>query len=96
MSEIHHPAHDDRYRRTARAELERLRTQGWALINHEQEIGVRSIAAPLRNRTGCTVAAISVSAPREPGHLWGTMRRELLPPLLAAADRLSDLLAKQM
>lgn len=78
-----------------RTELERVRTQGWALIDQELEVGVRSVAAPLRNRTGCTVAAMNVSAPASRVTL-DTMRRELLPPLLAAADRISDMLAKQM
>jgi IclR family transcriptional regulator, pca regulon regulatory protein len=78
-----------------RAELDRVRTQGWALIDQELEVGVRSIAAPLRNRTGCTIAAMNVSAPASRVTL-DVMRRELLPPLLAAADRISEMLAKQM
>jgi IclR family pca regulon transcriptional regulator len=78
-----------------RTELESVRAQGWALIDQELEIGVRSIAAPLRNRTGCTVAAMNVSAPASRVTL-DAMRRELLPPLLAAAERISDMLAKQM
>jgi IclR family pca regulon transcriptional regulator len=78
-----------------RAEVARVRAQGWALIDQELEAGVRSVAAPLRNRTDCTVAAINVSAPASRVTL-DAMRRELLPRLLAAAGRISDMLAKQM
>jgi IclR family pca regulon transcriptional regulator len=78
-----------------RVEVERVRTQGWALIDQELEVGVRSIAAPLHNRTGCTVAAMNVSAPASRVTL-DAMRRELLPHLLAAAARISDMVAKQM
>lgn len=78
-----------------RAEVARVRVQGWAMIDQELEIGVRSVAAPLRNRTGCTVAAINVSAPASRVTL-DAMRRELLPSLLAAAERISDMLGKQM
>lgn len=78
-----------------RAELEQVRAQGWALVDQELEVGMRSIAAPLRNRTGCAVAAMNVSAPASRVTL-DTMRRKLLPPLLSAAERISDMLAKQM
>ena len=39
----------------------RVRSQGWALVDQELEDGVRSVAAPLRDRTGRTIAAINVS-----------------------------------
>lgn len=44
-----------------RAELERVRAQGWALVDGELEPGLRSIAAALRDRRGEVVAAINVS-----------------------------------
>jgi IclR family transcriptional regulator, pca regulon regulatory protein len=78
-----------------RTELERVRSQGWALIDQELEIGVRSIAAPLHNRTGCTVAAMNVSAHASRVTL-DALRRELLPRLLASAGRITEMLAKQM
>jgi len=74
-----------------RAELDRIRTQGWALVDQELEEGLRSVAAPVRGRDGDVVAAVNVSAhasraSREAVH------KTLLPPLLATAARIeSDL-----
>lgn len=45
------------------AELGRVRQQGYALINQELELGLCSIAVPLHNRRGDTVAALNVGAP---------------------------------
>jgi len=70
-----------------RTELGRVRTQGWALVNQELEEGLRSVAAPIRDRTGTVVAAVNVSAHASRTSLE-TMRRELLPPLLATARRI--------
>ncbi len=44
-----------------RAELARIREQGWALIDQELEIGLRSIAAPVLGARGQVLAAINVS-----------------------------------
>jgi IclR family transcriptional regulator, pca regulon regulatory protein len=70
-----------------RRELRRVRSQGWALVDQELEEGLRSVAAPIRDRTGRVVAAVNLSA-----HASRTskdaMRRDLLPPLLAAAARI--------
>ncbi len=43
------------------AELERARNQGWYLIDQELELGVRAVAAPVRDRSGRVIAAINVS-----------------------------------
>jgi IclR family pca regulon transcriptional regulator len=45
-----------------RREVERAREQGWYLIDQEIERGVRSVAVPIRDRTGGTVAAVNVSS----------------------------------
>ena len=44
------------------AELTRVRDQGWALVDQELEEGLRSIAVPIRDRTGVVVAALNLSA----------------------------------
>ena len=68
-----------------RTELDRVRRQGWALVDQELEAGLRSVAAPIRGREGEVVAAINVSA-----HATRTglddVKRVLLPPLLATAQ----------
>jgi IclR family pca regulon transcriptional regulator len=70
-----------------REELWHVRRQGWALVDQELEEGLRSVAAPLRDRGGRVVAGVNLSA-----HASRTsaekMRRELVPPLLATAARI--------
>ncbi len=70
-----------------RREINRVRKQGWALVDQELEDGLRSIAAPIRDATGAVIAAANVSttAGRVPA---ARMRRELLPLLLDAAARI--------
>jgi IclR family pca regulon transcriptional regulator len=67
-----------------RAELERVRAQGWALVDQELEEGLRSVAAPIRDRQGRVVAAVNVSA-HASRVAKEAVRRELLPPLLRTA-----------
>jgi IclR family pca regulon transcriptional regulator len=43
------------------AELTRVRTQGYAFVDQELELGLRSLAVPVRDRSGRVVAAINVS-----------------------------------
>ncbi|NPV67682.1 MAG: IclR family transcriptional regulator [Anaerolineae bacterium] len=45
------------------AELERVRQQGYAIDDQENEIGVRCIGAPIFDYTGQVIGAISVSGP---------------------------------
>lgn len=44
-------------------ELDRVRTQGYALIDQEVELGLRSIAIPVFNARGAVVAALNIGAP---------------------------------
>jgi IclR family transcriptional regulator, pca regulon regulatory protein len=44
-----------------RAELDAVRERGYAVIDGEREIGVRSAAAPVRTRSGVVLAALNVS-----------------------------------
>ncbi len=46
-----------------RDELATVRARGWAEAVNEREIGVASLAAPIRDIHGCVVAAISIGAP---------------------------------
>ena len=44
-------------------DLALIRKRGYGIDNEEHEIGVRCVAAPVRNNTGDVIAAISVSMP---------------------------------
>jgi IclR family transcriptional regulator, pca regulon regulatory protein len=64
-----------------RAELDRVRRQGYAVVDQELEEGLRSIAAPVRDRGGEVVAAVNI--PVQAGRTTlAALRRDLLPPLL--------------
>jgi len=55
-------------------ELRAIRSRGYAVDNGEFEVGVRCVAAPIRDRTGTVIAAVSVSGPdnRMPNPLLGS------------------------
>lgn len=75
-----------------RTAVARARQQGWALVDQEYELGVRSVAAPLRNGAGVPVAALDVSA--HAGRVSaGELRRTILPLVRATAAEISGLLA---
>ena len=75
--------------RRLRAELDRVRGQGWAIVDQELEEGLRSMAAPIRDRTGRVVAAVNLSA-HASRISTDAMKRTLLPPLLATAGRIEE------
>ncbi len=59
--------------------IRQVRSQGWALVDQELEDGVRSVAAPLRDRSGRAIAAINVST-----HAGRVSLEELRGPILQA------------
>jgi IclR family transcriptional regulator, pca regulon regulatory protein len=75
-----------------RAELERVREQGFAIVDQELEGGLRSLAAPIHDPRGSVVAAINISthASRTP---LDAIRRVMLPQLLETAGRIERDLA---
>ena len=70
-----------------RAELAKVRRQGWALVDQELEEGLRSVAAPIRDRAGSAVGAVNLSAHASRMTI-DAVRRTLVPPLLATAARI--------
>lgn len=44
-----------------RDRIEEARRQGWALVDQELELGLRSLAVPLRDAHGAVVAALNIS-----------------------------------
>ena len=64
-------------------ELERIQSQGWATDSEEAEIGVRCVAAGIRDDNGSLVAALSLSTPADRMKVqWGPLVKE-------TADRIS-------
>ncbi len=69
------------------AELARVRQRGWAEAINEREIGIASIAAPVRDVTGEVVAAISIGVPLARCNVMAL--RRLAPTIVEAAEAAS-------
>lgn len=52
-------------RKSMMAQIDSVRKQGYAVDEQERSIGVRCIAAPIRNHSGLIIAAISISGPTQ-------------------------------
>ncbi|WIT11943.1 IclR family transcriptional regulator [Paucibacter sediminis] len=74
-----------------RTRIAQVRSQGWCLINQELEEGLVSLAAPIVDRNGQTIAALNVGAQvnRTPPE---ALLEQCLPRLLEAAQSISRLL----
>jgi IclR family pca regulon transcriptional regulator len=70
------------------AELQRVRTSGLAVNNEELAYGLRSIAAPIRSKTGDAVAGINLAVHRTMVSLDEMVAR-LAPPLKRTAAEIS-------
>jgi DNA-binding IclR family transcriptional regulator len=65
-------------------DLERTQRQGWATDNEEAEIGVRCVAAGVRDDSGQLIAALSLSTPADRMKAqWGPLMKE-------TAERISN------
>lgn len=69
--------------------IERAGIDAYALVDEELEPGLRSIAVPIRDRTGAIVAAINVSTQSARSGVR-EMREKFLPPLREAAARIEE------
>ncbi len=79
-----------------RAELARVRRQGWALVDQELEEGLRALAVPVHDDEGEVIAAVNVAVHSS---RWSVdaVRHELLPRLQAAAHAIeADLGASRL
>lgn len=70
------------------------RTQGFAVLDQELEDNVRSVAAPLTDRSGRTVAALNVGTSAARISL-ADLHERIVPELLATARTISARLAKR-
>jgi IclR family pca regulon transcriptional regulator len=74
------------------ARVKAARRQGWCLVNQELEEGLVSLAAPLTDGTGRTIAALNISGQANRTSAKA-MHETMLPPLLKSAQLISRLLA---
>jgi IclR family transcriptional regulator, pca regulon regulatory protein len=72
-------------------ELAYIRKKGYAIVDQELEIGLRSIAVPIRTKAGLVVAAMNVGTQAARVSIV-ELRGRIYPELSAAARRLSALL----
>ena len=75
-------------------EMEQVRQQGWSLVDQELEEGLISMAAPIIDRAGQTVAALNISGQANRSSAK-VMQDTMLSPLLAAAQSISRMLSVQ-
>lgn len=75
-----------------RAILKEVAQHGWAMVDQELELGVRSVAAPIRDANGRVVAAMNTSAHASRVTV-AQMKRQFLPVLLEAVHNVSATLA---
>ncbi len=87
------PATETRLTRL-KALVDETRGRGWALVDQELEEGLVSIAVPIVDAQGRTIAALNVSgqANRTPAR---EAERRFLAPLKAAARRISSMMGAQ-
>ncbi|MDR5877675.1 IclR family transcriptional regulator [Caballeronia sp. LZ032] len=71
-----------------------VRAQGWAIVDQELEEGLISMSAPIRDRQGRVIAALNISgnAQRKSAK---QMVKAFLEPLMDAAQRVSDMVARR-
>jgi IclR family pca regulon transcriptional regulator len=76
-------------RKELNATLAEVRSRGWALSDERLSLGIRSIAAPVRNASGDIIAAINVTVHAAETPL-AKLRSSHLPLLLETAQRITD------
>jgi IclR family pca regulon transcriptional regulator len=74
-----------------RHELDGVRRAGYAIVDQELEIGLRSIAVPVRDHTGAVVAAMNIGTHASRVSL-AEMENTFLRELESAANELGTLL----
>jgi IclR family transcriptional regulator, KDG regulon repressor len=70
-----------------RTMLEEVRRNGYALDDEESEIGMRSVAAPIRDISGKAIAAVGLAGPIQ--RLTKKELRRLVPQVIATAAAIS-------
>lgn len=73
------------------ARIDAARAEGYAIVDQEVELGLRSIAVPLITARGATVAALNIGLPVR-GEKIGEIAKSYLPSLTAAQSELRNVL----
>lgn len=72
-----------------RNELRRVRSRGYAVNNEELAVGLKSVAAPVRNARGQVVAAVNIHASP---YTYAEIVELLAPAIVSAANLITGLL----
>lgn len=78
---------------TLKIELARIRKQVYAIDNEEIEVGLKCIAAPVKDGEDRVVAAISISGPKE--RFNGIEMKRLIPLIKSTSEQISSVLKKR-
>jgi DNA-binding IclR family transcriptional regulator len=73
-----------------RRQLDAVRAQGYALDDEELELGVRAVAAPVRDRGGSVVAALTVACPTS------RLSLDRVPAIAAEARQAADAISRRL
>lgn len=76
--------------RALREELKRIKDSGWSMDDEEHEMNIKCIAAPIRDYTGKTIAAISASWPVF--RFEETSLEDKISEILAATRQISEIM----
>ena len=71
-------------REQIRAELDVVQRQGYAIVDQEMEVGIRSLAVPLLNRNNAPLAAVTVLM-----NVAATPKKQLLEQILPVVRRIA-------
>ncbi|MFI5776123.1 IclR family transcriptional regulator C-terminal domain-containing protein [Nocardia sp. NPDC051570] len=71
-----------------RAELDRVRRDGFCVVDQELELGLRSMAAPILDAGGSVLAAVNISTPAA-RYSMTEVHDRLVPAVRAAADAIA-------
>ncbi|SFB30365.1 transcriptional regulator, IclR family [Rhizobium sp. NFR07] len=74
------------------AELARVRAQGYAAVDQEVELGLRSVAVPVKNARGVVIAALNTGLAASPEPMTDVIEA-YLPPLLQVSRDLMGILS---
>ncbi|HWQ47094.1 MAG TPA: IclR family transcriptional regulator [Longilinea sp.] len=73
-----------------RPQLDVIRQQGYAVDDEEYEVGIRAVAAPIRNREGSVIAAISIPSPTS------RMTPDRIPAVAEVLKEMTDKVSHRM